>query len=208
MAEEIVSTQTESVDTTSTATEPVVPETSQETSEPAPAVDIEKLIQQAVDRATNRLGNENKKLRGQVEALKKEKLTDEEVKQLELAEKEADIADREAKLAEQENRMAALKAIKDAGLDDGGKNALELVDFVMADSEEAIRAKVKTFNDLVKKLVAAQVDQTFKAKGRNPEKSGTGEGATTNPVIARIGQQAAERSQASTDIRNRYLGGK
>ena len=36
-------------------------------------VDFEKLIQKAVDRATNKLGNENKKLREQLETIKKEK---------------------------------------------------------------------------------------------------------------------------------------
>ena len=52
------------------------------------ATELETLIQRAVDRATNKLGNENKKLRGEIEELRKSKLSDEELKQLEMQEKE------------------------------------------------------------------------------------------------------------------------
>ena len=173
-----------------------------------PETDIEKLIQRAVDRATNKLGNENKKLRDQNEALKREKLTDAERKQLELADKEADIADREAKLKDEQNRWFAMKAIKDAGLDDGGTNALELVEFVMGDDEDTITAKVKTFETLVKKLVSAEVDRTFKANGRNPEKGGSGEANTTNNVAINLGKTAAERNAAANNVLSHYLGGK
>ena len=57
---------------------------------------LDKKIQQAVDRATNRLGNDNKKLREQLEKLKKEKLTAEELQKLEAEEKEKDLANRAA----------------------------------------------------------------------------------------------------------------
>ena len=170
---------------------------------------IEELIQKAVDRATNKLGNENKKLRDQNEALKREKLTDAERQQLELADREADIADREAKLKEKENRLFAIKAIKDAGLDDGSPNSLELVDFVMTDEEETTMARVKTFSALVKKFVSAEVDRTFKANGRNPEKGGTGkvENPTEN-LIENLGKATADRNAAANKILNHYLGEK
>lgn len=168
---------------------------------------LEELIQRAVDRATNKLGNENKKLRGQLDTLKKEKLTDEEIKKLELADKEADIADREAKLKEKENRLFAIKAIKDAGLDDGSSNALDLVDFVMTDDEETTTARVKTFESLVKKFVAAEVARTFKANGRNPEKGGSTE-SIQNTVVTSIGKMAADRNAETAKVLNHYLGGK
>ena len=170
-------------------------------------VDFEKLIQKAVDRATNKLGNENKKLREQLETIKKEKLSDEELKKLELADKEADIADREAKLAEKENRLFAIKAIKEAGLDDGSDTALELVDFVMSGDEDTTRAKVKVFSQLVNKMVAAKVAETFKNNGRNPEKGGTGKG-TENSVAAKIGEISAQRNEAANKVLSHYLGGK
>ena len=198
----------EATQTTETNTNSEVQENTTQTTQNEPQVDIEKLIQKAVDRATNKLGNENKKLRDQCDALKKEKLSDDEIKKLELADKEADIADREAKLTEKENRWFAIKAIKEAGLDDGGNNALELVDFVMSDSEEATKAKVKTFSDLVKKFVAAQVNQTFKSNGRNPETGGSGETNVTNNIAAKVGKIAADRNEAATKVLNHYLGGK
>lgn len=168
---------------------------------------IEELIQRAVDRATNKLGNDNKKLREQLDTLKKDKLTDDERKQLEIAEKEADIADREAKLHEKENRLFAIKAIKDAGLDDGSSNALELVDFVMTDNEETTIARVKAFDTLVKKFVSAEVNRTFKDNGRNPEKGGSTNTDTKNDIAINIGKAAAERNAAANKVLNQYLGG-
>lgn len=172
--------------------------------------DIEKLIQRAVDRATNKLGNENKRLREQYNALKKEKLSNDEIKRLELADKEADIADREAKLTEKENRLFAIKAIKEAGLDDGSDMALELVDFVMSDNENATRAKVKAFSALVDKMVSAKVTETFKSNGRNPEKRGYNESSynANHAVITSLGDMAAERQKMTNEVLNHYLGGK
>ena len=134
--------------------------------------ELEKKIQSMIDRATNKLGNENKTLKEQLEKMKKEKMTDDERKQFDLAEKEKEIQKREAELKAQENRMYAIKAIKKAGLDDGSDAALELVDFVVADDEAGIDNRVKTFGDLVKKMVQAEVDKTFKNNGGSPKKGG------------------------------------
>lgn len=138
---------------------------------------IEKLIQSAVDRATNKLGNDNKQLRQTIDKMKKEKMTDEERRQYEMDEKEREIADREKALREKENRLYAIKAIKSAGLDDGSDKALELVEFVMGEDEAAIDGRVKAFAALVQKFVKGEVDKTFKSKGREPGKGsgGTGE---------------------------------
>lgn len=142
--------------------------------------ELEKKIQSMVDRATNKLGNENKKLKEQLEKMKKEKMTDDERKQYELTEKEKEIQERESKLKAQENRLYAIKAIKKAGLDDGSDAALELVDFVVADDEAGIDERVKAFSGLVKKLVQAEVDKTFKNNGGKPPKGGAG-GGGDNP---------------------------
>lgn len=144
--------------------------------------DIEKLIQSAVDRATNRLGNDNKKLREQLDKLKKAKLTVEEMRDLELKDKEADIAERERALLEKENRLYAIKSIKAAGLDDGSDTALELIDFVMADDTSEIDSKIKAFDKLVKKFVKTEVDKTFKQYGRTPQTGSKG-GNTNNPYM-------------------------
>lgn len=142
--------------------------------------DIEKLVQQAVDRATNKLGNEKKKLQQELDRIKREKMTDEERRQADLSDKERELAEREAELLDKENRLYAVKAIKVAGLDDGSDKALELVEFVMDSDTSKIDAKIKAFGDLVKKFVKAEVDKTFKDNGRNPNKGGNG-GSTKNP---------------------------
>ena len=142
--------------------------------------DIEKLIQRAVDRATNKLGNDNKKLRETIEKLKKDKLSDDDRKQFEIDERERTIAEREQALKEKENRLYAVKALKNAGLDDGSPRSLELVDFVMDEDETAIDNQVKAFATLVQKFVKDEVDKTFKQGGRQPGK-GTGGSSEKNP---------------------------
>lgn len=175
------------------------------------ATDIESLIQRAVDRATNKLGNENKKLREQVESLRKEKLSDDEIKKLEMQEKEKEIAEREQRLKEQENRMLALKAIKEIGLDDGSVDSMALVDFVMGEDETAIKERVKTFDALVKRFVQAQVDKVFKTNGRTPGVGSTAAGDTgkkADSVAVRIGQKAANANKQAQSTLDYYIGGK
>lgn len=139
-------------------------------------MDIEKRIQSAVDRVRNQMGNENKKLRQQLDAIKKQKLTDEEAAALERQQQEEELAEERRIFQEEKNRWYAIKAIKKAGLDDGSDNALELVDFVLGNDEADIDNKVKAFGGLVKKFVKAEVDKTFKQHGRNPEQgAGAGE---------------------------------
>jgi len=137
--------------------------------------DFEKMIQRAVDRATHKLGNDNKKLRQQLEAIKKAKLTEAEAAELERQEREDALAERERALQEKENRLYAIKAIEAAGLNDGSGRVMELVDFVIAGNETEIDARVKAFGALVKKIVKAEVDKTFKQHGRTPEQ-GAGAG--------------------------------
>ena len=141
--------------------------------------DIEKLIQQAVDRATNKLGNDNKRLREELESIKKEKLTAEERAELEKKQEREQFEQERAEFLQEKNKLYAIKAIKAAGLDDGSDMSLELVDFVMASDTKDIDARIKSFGALVKKFVQAEVDKTFKREGRNPGKGGGGN--TNNP---------------------------
>lgn len=144
---------------------------------------LEKKIQQAVDRATNKLGNDNKQLREELEKLRKEKLTAEELKALEDEEKEKNLAEREAAIKAAESKLYAIKAIKKAGLDDGSETALEILALVNAGDEATIDSNIKALKALVDKLVKAEVEKTFKGSGRNPEK-GAGGGAEDNPYMA------------------------
>lgn len=143
--------------------------------------DIEKLVQQAVDRATNKLGNDNKRLREELEKIKKEKLTDEERHELEKKQEREEFERQKAEFQAEKNKLYAIKAIKAAGLDDGSDKSLELVDFVMGGDEAEINSRVKAFGDLVKKFVSAEVEKTFKDNGRNPNKGKGGVETEKNP---------------------------
>lgn len=150
-----------------------------------PALDqklLEKQIQAAVDRATNKLGNDNKALREELEKLRKEKLTAAELKALEDAEKEKDLADREAAVKAAENKLYAIGAIKKAGLDDGSETALEILSLVNASETADIDKNITALKSLVDKLVKAEVDKTFKGAGRTPEKGAAG-GTGDNPYM-------------------------
>ena len=149
--------------------------------EPQPEQDdIDKLIEKAVDRATNKLGNENKALREKLEKLKKTKLSAEEIAEEERREKETALAEREAAVKAAENRMFALKQIKKIGLDSGDETAIQIVDLVMGEDEDAISENVSALKKLVDSLVAVEVDKAFKSTGRVPGKGKSG-GTQNNP---------------------------
>jgi hypothetical protein len=173
--------------------------------------DIETLIQKAVDRATNKLGNENKRLRAELDQVKKDHMSEEERREAELQEREAAFAERERELADKENRLIAIKAIKEVGLDDGSELSLALVDFVMAEDEDTIKERVKTFDSLVKRMVQAEVDKVFKNSGRVPGKGSASTSETDSKkdsVAVRIGQNAAKANKAAQTTLEYYTGGK
>ena len=175
---------------------------------------IQSLIQSAVDRATNKLGNENKTLRKKLEDLRKEKLSDDEVKRLELSEKLKLLEDKEKELKDKELRMYAIKAIKEAGLDDGSDTALSLVDMIMGSDEESIASKTKTFKSLIDKSVESQVKQRFKDSGRDIGKGGSedkdddDESDKENSVAVKLAKQTAENNKNTQDVLSYYAGGK
>lgn len=141
---------------------------------------ISKAVQAAVDRATNKLGNENKLLKDKLEKTRKEKLSAEELKQVELQEKEAELAQKEQEIQEKENRMYAIKALKKAELDDGSEDILELVEFVLGEDEAAIDLKVKALQKFAQRVAKNTTDGIYKANGRIPGKGNAG-GASDNP---------------------------
>ena len=195
---------------TTAAVPAAAPEAAPEQPAEASSTDIESMIQRAVDRATNKLGNENKKLRADLEAERKKNLSASELKQLELQEKEDAIAERERALTDKENRLIAIKAIKEVGLDDGSDASLAIVDFVMAENEEAIRERVKAFDALVKRIVKAQVDGVFKSNGRTPgvgSDSASNAGGQNDSIAARMGRSTANNNKAAQTVLNHYIGG-
>ena len=184
-------------------------EGAQEGAEGAQSTKLEDLVQRAVDRATNKLGNENKKLRDQIKKMEREKLSGDEIKELELRDKENEIAEREKALQDRENRLIAIKAIKEIGLDDGSNASLDLVDFVMGEDEETIKGKVKVFDELVKRFVKAEVDRVFKSNGRTPgvgnAAAGEDEGKQ-NSVAVQLGRNTVQANKTARSTLDHYLG--
>ena len=153
------------------------------TPEPEP-LDLEKLdkiIQSRVDKATAKLGKEKADLKKQLERIQRAKLTDDELKQIEIDEREKTIAEREKAITDKENRLYAVKALKEAGLDDGSDTSLKLVDFVMGEDETAINDKIKAFKDLFNEAVNKEVNKRFKQNGYTPAKGGSNLNNGKNP---------------------------
>lgn len=131
---------------------------------------LDKIIQSRVDKQMAAERKKNVELEKKLKNLQQAKLTDDELKQIEMEEKEKAIAEREKAIQDKENRLYAVKAIKEAGLDDGSDISLSLVDFVMAEDETEINAKVKAFKELFDKAVTAEVNKRFKENGYTPKK--------------------------------------
>ena len=173
-------------------------------------LDYDAISQRAYDRAANKFGNEVKKLREENERLKKASMNEAELRQHEADEREKELADRERKLADRENRLFAIKAIKEAGLDDGSGDALAIVDFVMADTEDGITERIKAFNSLVTGIVQKKVDAVFKTNGRTPgvgSDTASNAGGQYESVASRMGKSTAAANQKAQDTRNYYVNG-
>lgn len=173
--------------------------------------DIKKLIQSEVDKVRTKYVQEKTALQKELEQLKREKLTDDERRELELADKEKAIAEREQSLLDKENRLYTIKAMKAAGLDDGSDTSLGLVDFLLGDTQEEIDSRVKVFSEILNKLVSAKVESTFKSNGRTPNGATSSTKADStelgHQVAVHLGKIRAEKETKSQEILNQYIGG-
>ena len=176
--------------------------------------ELQKLIQQSVDRATNKLGNENKVLKEQLAQLQREKLSADELKQLELQEKDKAIAEREKAVQLKEMQLYTMNAVKDAGLDVGLDSAstLNLVEMLMSDSKENTTARINQFKSLRDIAVKSSVDQRFKNSGRDDIRGSSNSNNSNSDDYAinfatQLGKEAAESDKAAQAGINSYIGG-
>ena len=174
---------------------------------------IDKIVQSRVDRAMAEERKKSAAMQKELDKLRKEKMSADEIKKLEIEEKEKALKDKEREIAEKGNRIFAIQAIKTAGLDDGGDTSA-LVDLVIAGSdvtEESITEKVNAIKSYFDKRVAAEVDKTFKKNGRNPNGSNSGSGDKNDgedSIAVKLGKQRAERNKQSNDALKFYgIGG-
>ncbi len=143
-------------------------------------------------------------LNKELEKMKKEKMTADELKKYEDEKRSTELAEREKAITEKENRYYAVGAIKKAGLDDGSDTALKIVNLVMAEDTKGIDAKVAALGELVNKLVDAKVNAKFKAAGRTPNGGTGGSGNegndNKNSLAEKLGKARAEQAKKSNDI--------
>ena len=130
------------------ATDPEPEKDPEPKSDPIDYDKIERIVQARVDKALAAERKEKADLKKKLDQERRANKTDAELKQIELDERDKTIAEREKALQEKENRLYAVKAIKEAGIDDGGDTALAIVDFVMGEDETEIDEKVKAFKEL------------------------------------------------------------
>ncbi len=148
-----------------------------------PTEQVRKLAKQIADKATATLGKENADLKKKLKALETQNLTAEQIKKIEDEEKEALLAEREKNVRLAENKLFAIEAMKDVGLDDGSKISFELLDLVMNEDKDVIKANIKALNTIINKKVKEKVDAVFKDNSRTPGKANGGSGVI-NPYAA------------------------
>lgn len=161
---------------------------------------IQKLIQKTVDERTADLGKKISDLRKENETLKKANMTAEEIAK---ADKE-EFEKQKAEVELQKRQIHAHKAVATAGF---GDDAEAVVNLVLGDTDENTDKRLADFKSLVDKLVAAQVDKTFKANGRNPKGAGNSnsEGGNETNIAEQLGKQTAESTKQANDVLKHYL---
>lgn len=143
---------------------------------------IQKMIQSERDRTANRLGNEKKTeleaLQKQLDELKKTKLTEDERAKLEQEQKQQELEKERREFALLRNKYTAAQKLQAAGFD----SSEDVVDLVIGKDTDATEKNVRALQDLVNKLVKAEVEKRFKDSGREPGhgNGGTG-GGSDNP---------------------------
>lgn len=172
---------------------------------------LEKLIQSAVDRATNKLGNENKALKKQIDDIMKQKLTDDERVELERKQEREQFEQEKAQFTEERNKYLAVTALAKAELDVSPDKLDDLVSLVIGADEAAINDNVKKLSELVKEITASKVQKTFEDNGRNPQGSGNPSGGKNDDnkddLAIQLGKQSNEANKKSAEVLKYYTGG-
>lgn len=142
--------------------------------------EFEKLIQAKIDKYMADEKKKNAALSKELETLKREKLTDEEIKQDNDARRDKELTERERNVLLAENKLYAIEVLKETGLDDGSKSAMDLINIVLDEDRDVIKSNIKALDTVVKARVKAEVEKVFKNNSRTPEKAGNSQ-YTTNP---------------------------
>jgi hypothetical protein len=166
---------------------------------------IEKLAQARAESMLDKLGKTNSKLEKELKKLRREKLSAEELRELEIREREEQIATKAQEVRDKENRLYAISALKTAGLDNGSNDALSLVELVLGDDETAIDTKVNALKAVIDKMVESKVGEAIKSHGRVP---GTGNtkptGSGDKTIAEKLGKSRADAQKKYDDVLKHY----
>lgn len=142
--------------------------------------DFERLLKARLDEAMEEERKKNAKLSKELEKMKREKLTADELKKYDDEKRESELAEREHSVMIAENKLYAIEQLKETGLDDGSKESMGLIDLILSEDREKIKSNIKALDTIIKAKVKSEVEKVFKDNSRVPEKSGSN-GYTTNP---------------------------
>lgn len=142
--------------------------------------DFERLLKARLDEAMEEERKKNAKLSKELEKMKREKLTADELKKYDDEKRESELAEREHSVMVAENKLYAIEQLKETGLDDGSKESMGLIDLILSEDREKIKSNIKALDTIIKAKVKSEVEKVFKDNSRVPEKSGSN-GYTTNP---------------------------
>jgi hypothetical protein len=149
--------------------EPVEPEGTTETQEkPLTVDDVKKLIQSETDKVRTEYSRRLKEKEKELEAVKTEQMSEKEKQAYELQKKEAELADKEKKIFLAELRSNTAKALAESGI------ALDALDLVVGESEEATTQRVGALKALLDKHAQGVRDEFRQKYGRTPEPTGEG----------------------------------
>jgi len=142
--------------------------------------DIDRLLQAKLDKAMAEERKKNASLTKEIEKMKRDKMTADELKKYDDEKRESELAEREHSVMIAENKLYAIEQLKETGLDDGSKESMGLIDLILSEDREKIKSNIKALDTIIKAKVKSEVEKVFKDNSRVPEKSGSN-GYTTNP---------------------------
>ncbi len=170
---------------------------------------IEKQIQSATDKVrteyVKKLTDAEKKIET-LEEDKKKGLSAKELAEYEAQKTKEEFEKERTQFLADKNKFEATKLLTKYNLID---EELKFLDFVTADTVEAMELRCKQLNDVINANVEKQVNERFKTNGRDIGGSG-GAGAKTNDgefgkSLAQTSTKQTEASQRATDY---YFGNK
>jgi hypothetical protein len=130
--------------------------------------DVQKYIQSEMDKVRTKAAKEKQKLKDELEAVKKDKMTDAEKAEYELQKQREELEKDRQELNRLKLEGATVDILKEVELD------LDFKPFVLASDEDSTKVRAKTLKELFDKAVKAEVDKLYGENGRQIERSNGG----------------------------------